>query len=124
MYALSNVPYMNPISSKIIQIILLLILPGFTFMKRKYTILSNSKQLVHLLQLGLSIVSILDILISLIIPKKYPQPIIASYLKIPILIFLTKSIRENFKKLCYVIYDSIQMLAYIALYIAFYSFLG
>lgn len=54
----------------------------------------------------------------------YPYPWLAVFNRLIFMLILVRSIRETFRRFIYVMYDSIQMIGFITMYVLFFGFLG
>jgi len=123
-FANSGLPKLEPLITHIVEVVLLLTLLWFTYWKRFYKHSNRLSRMFEWIQLGLTIASLLDIVLSEALYPKYKYPIIAAFIRPLLLVLLVRSIRETWKRFLYVIIDSFQMVLFIAVFILYFAWLG
>jgi len=123
-YANSGTPKLEPLATHIIEVVLLLTLLWFTYWKRFYKHPNRVSRIFEWIQLGLTLVSLLDIILSEALYPTYKYPIVAAFIRPILLVLLVRSIRETWRRFGYVIIDSAHMVLFLACFILYFAWLG
>ncbi|CDW71336.1 two-pore calcium channel [Stylonychia lemnae] len=119
----SGIPYFSPTTSKILQLVLILILLLFQISKRMFLKQTRNSERYFRIQFALSVLIYLDVFLSFVIAE-YPFPWIAALLRNFLLVIIIKIVRETWRRFIQVVIDSFQMVLFIIIYIMFFAYLG
>ena len=106
------------------SLVLILILNFFCLLKKHYRKSTKSQILKDRILIGLSIVSLVEIAYSFIVPGTYPYCWFTAVTRILFLVVIVRQIRNTWVRFMYVLLDSSQMIAFLAFYVLFFALLG
>ena len=110
--------------SKILEVVLILILNGFNTLQGLYKKKSRQGKIFDKIIITLSVISIIEIMISFLISDNYPFTWISTLCRVLFLFILVKQIRKTFARFMFVMVDSISMITFILFYVLFFALLG
>lgn len=109
--------------TRYISLALLLILNFFEYLKGVYRVQTKSFRVKRHILTVISLLSALEILLTFL-QDGYRYCWFTALTRILILILLVRQIRNTWVRFMFVIYDSKQMILFIAFYVVFFAFLG
>ena len=119
-----------PIWSHIMEIFCLLTLIFFQWMRNQYRNFDPSSKLAWKMQKIMTVASLVDIILFVMIinplteSKGYPYPWIAAFIRPFYIIVTIRLIREYWNRYLLVMMDSMPMVAFIIVYILYFSWMG
>ncbi|CAI2359144.1 unnamed protein product [Moneuplotes crassus] len=120
-YPTSGLPKMPQVASCLLEIICLLILLFFSWIRTTFRKSSSSSRAREILHLVLSVISIIDVIIAL---SRGKGMFVSKFIRVIRISLSIRSLREAMKRIILVIYDSKEIFFLIIFYLLFFSWAG
>ena len=120
-YPNSGIPKMPHYVSCILELSCVLILLGFVIFKRKFRNPTKNKKRREVVHIVLTIISVIDIIISLITHRGL---VVSKFIRVIRIMLSIRQLRRALNRIGLVIYDSSQILLFLLAYIIVFGYIG